>query len=260
MKDAQAKMLEGLLQSLPAEDRRLCRLVTPKAPTEVMDGERADVSWITTEEIDREGEIVIARGMNDAQFKLNPIVTMNHAYDCPPIGRSLWRKRAKDGPLVGVKAKTVYPKKPETWPDDWPPDTVLTLIQAGLLQGKSVGFVRLKSHAPTSHEIAGNADTAKVSRVIDEWLLIEYAVTFLPINQNALVEAVSKSAVKPEALKQIGIDMSVPPACGLAAPPIVFTSERDIRLAIERRIAGFDFEGLAKHAIGEGIDRACGRV
>src|SRR6516164_11868134 len=93
MKDAQAKMLEGLLQSLPAEDRRLCRLVTAKAPTEVMDGERADVSWITTEEIDREGEIVVARGMKDAQFKLNPIVTMNHAYCCPPVGRSLWRKR-----------------------------------------------------------------------------------------------------------------------------------------------------------------------
>jgi hypothetical protein len=67
-------------------------------------------------------------------------------------------------------------------------------------QGKSVGFVRLKSHAPSSHEIAANADMAKVSRVIDEWLLIEYAVTFLLINQNALVEAVSKSAVKAEAL------------------------------------------------------------
>jgi hypothetical protein len=55
MRDAQAKLLDGLLQALPAEDRELCRLVTAKAPTEVMDGERADVSWITTEEIDREG-------------------------------------------------------------------------------------------------------------------------------------------------------------------------------------------------------------
>src|SRR6516162_10202926 len=167
MRTAQAQMLDGLLKALPAEDRQLVRLVTAKAPTEVVDGERADVSWITTEEIDREGEIVVARGMNDAQFKLNPIVTMSHTYGCPPVGRSLWRKRTKDGPLVGVKAKTVYPKKPDSWPDDWPPDTVLTLIQAGLLQGKSVGFVRLKSHAPSSHEIAANAEMAKVSRVID---------------------------------------------------------------------------------------------
>jgi hypothetical protein len=235
-------------------------------------GERIDVGeadakalvaqQIATEEIDREGEIVVARGMNDAQFKLNPIVTMNHCYGGAPVGRSLWRKRAKDGPLVGVKAKTVYPKKPDTWPDDWPPDTVLTLIQAGLLQGKSVGFVRLKSHAPTSHEIAANADMAKVPRVIDEWLLIESAVTFLPINQNALVEAVSKSAVKPEALKHLGIDVREPLTCESAPPPapIAFTSEREIRHAIERSIGGFDFEALAKRAICDGLDRAHGRV
>ena len=98
--------------------------------------------------------------MNDAHFKLNPIVTMNHAYGQPPVGRSVWRKRARDGPLVGVKAKTQYPKRPDGWTGDWMPDTVLALIQAGMLQGKSVGFVRLKSHAPSSHEIAADPDWA----------------------------------------------------------------------------------------------------
>jgi hypothetical protein len=103
---------------------------------------------------------------------------------------------------------------------------------------------------------------AKVSRVIDEWLLIEYAVTFLPINQNALVEAVSKSAVKPAALTQLGIDIPEPPACGLAAPPvpIAFTSEREIRQAIERRIEAFDFQALAKRAIADRLDRSRGRI
>src|SRR5947209_2614196 len=86
--------------------------------------------------------------MNDSHFKLNPILTNNHAYWCPPVGKSLWRKRAKDGPLVGIKAKTVYPKRPDSWTDDWMPDTVLALIQ-----GKSVGFLWLKSHAPGSHKI-----------------------------------------------------------------------------------------------------------
>jgi hypothetical protein len=49
----------------------------------------------------------------------------------------------------------------------------LLLHQAGMLQGKSVCFVRLKSHAPSSHEIAADPDMAQVSRIIDEWLLIE---------------------------------------------------------------------------------------
>jgi hypothetical protein len=243
MREAQARLLEDVLKGLPAEDRTLCRLVTAKAPTEVMDGERADVSWITTEEIDRDGEIVVARGMTDAHFKLNPIVTMNHAYDQPPVGRSLWRKRAKDGPLVGIKAKTQYPTRPDGWPDpDWMPDNVLALIQAGLLQGKSVGFLRLKSHVPNSHEIAAKPALAGVTRIIDEWLLIEYACTFLPTNQAALVEAVSKSDV-PE-----------------ASPSIAFTPETEIHRAIERRIVTFDFEQIARRAIADGIERARGRI
>jgi hypothetical protein len=260
MRDAQAKLLDGLLQALPAEDRRLCRLVTPKAPTEVMDGERADVSWITTEEIDREGEVVIARGMNDSHFKLNPIVTLNHAYWQPPVGKSLWRKRVKDGPLAGIKAKTQSPRRPEAWAEgDWMPDTILALIQAGMLQGKSVGFIRLKSHAPSSHEIAAVPDLAQVSRVIDEWLLIEYACTFLPMNQSALVEAVSKSGVPADRLQALGIEL--PPADVAPAPPLVpFTPEAELYRAIERRIAAFDFEAAAQRAIAEGVDRARGRV
>jgi hypothetical protein len=259
MRDAQAAMLDGLLRALPAEDRKICRLVTAKAPTEVMDGERADVSWITTEEMDREHEIVVARGMNDAHFKLNPIVTMSHAYDVPPVGRSLWRKRAKDGPLVGIKAKTQYPRRPDGWTGDWMPDSVLALIQAGMLQGKSVGFIRLKSHSPSSHEIAADPALADVRRIIDEWLLIEYACTFLPMNQAALVEAVSKSRVGPAALKQLGLELPAI-APDATAPIIPFTPESEIHSAIERRIATFDFEGLARRAIADGIDRARGRV
>jgi hypothetical protein len=182
---------------------------------------------------------------------------MNHAYCQPPVGHSLWRKRAKDGPLAGIEAKTQYPKKPD---GDGPPDSVLQLIQAGMLQGKSVGFVRLKSHAPSSHEIAAAPDMTKVSRIIDEWLRIEYAATFLPMNQAALVEAVSKSAVKPEILQALGIN-APGPACGMAADSVIpFTPEAEIHRAIERRIAAFDFEVVAMKAVATGIDQARGRV
>ena len=63
-----------------------------------MPGDRSDVSWITCEDPDRAAEVVIARGMDDSQFKLNPIVTLQHAYHLPPVGRSVWRKVVKDGP------------------------------------------------------------------------------------------------------------------------------------------------------------------
>ncbi len=78
--------------------------------------------------------------------------------------------------------------------DPWPPDKVLALVQAGLLNGKSIGFLPLKVHladAKASEKYGWPENTL----VIDEWLLLEYAVCFLPANQDALVESVSKAGL-----------------------------------------------------------------
>jgi hypothetical protein len=48
-------------------------------------------------------------GFRDDLYKANPIVTLNHSYYESPIGRSLWRKKVKDGDRRGVKAKTRLP-------------------------------------------------------------------------------------------------------------------------------------------------------
>jgi hypothetical protein len=261
MKDKQARLLDGILKTLPEEDRQLCRIVTAKKPSELLDGERADVSWISTEEIDRDREIVVARGMNDEQFKMNPIVTLQHCYGQPPVGRSLWRKRVKDGALAGIKAKTQYPARPANWEGIWQPDTVFTLIQSGLMQGKSIGFLRLKSHCPSSHEIAASPELAEVSRIIDEWLLLEYACVFLPANQSALVEAVSKGLSLPAEMADLfGIKADTVPRPELppagARIPIPFTSEEEITRLIRTRLAGINPQAIVQDA----MDRAKGRI
>ena len=256
MKDKQARTLDQVLRALPAEDRQLIRLVAAKAPTELLDGERADVSWITTETVDRDQEIVIARGMNDSQFAANPLVTMQHCYGQPPVGRSLWRKKTKDGQVAGIKAKTQYPARPSDWTDAcWPPDTAFALIKAGLLQGKSIGFVRLKSHGPSSHEIAAKPELANVSRIIDEWLLLEYACTFLPTNQDALVESVSKSQIEMPAdwLKLAGFDAA-------PAPVVPFTALSEVEAAVRRALAGINPRALAAKAVRDACDKARGRI
>src|SRR5438876_9836464 len=121
MLDRQAFALEAILKALPRDDTFAYRktLIAEKA-SEVLPGERSDVSWISTEDPDRTHEVVIARGMNDSQFRLNPIVTLQHAYTIPPVGKSLWRKVVKDGELKGVKAKTQYPARPDGWQGNWP--------------------------------------------------------------------------------------------------------------------------------------------
>jgi hypothetical protein len=132
--------------------------------------------------------------MDDSHFQLNPIVTLNHCYHQPPVGKSLWRRRVKEGSLRGVKAKTQYPARPANWTQpEWLPDYAYELVKADLLRGKSIGFFPLKVRTPTSEEIADNAQLAQVRFIIEEWLLAEYACCFLPMQPHAVVEQVSKS-------------------------------------------------------------------
>jgi hypothetical protein len=248
MADKQARALDLLLRSLPrGREYDYRKQVAAKAPTELNPGERSDVSWISTESVDRCGEVVIAKGMNDGQFQSNPLVTLGHAYDLPPVGRSLWRKRVKDGggehALVGVKAKTRYPERPDSWPasDSWPPDRVFSLVQAGLLHGKSIGFLPTQAHFADAQEAEARGWPAG-TLVFDEWLLLEYAVCSLPANQDALVEQVSKGS--------------------LDAPPAVasFTALSEVERAVEVRLQQIDFARLAEQRVGQVYDARRGRV
>jgi hypothetical protein len=257
MQDRQAFALESILKALPQDEAyRYRKAVVARGPSETLTGERSDVSWISTEDPDRQGEVVIARGLNDGQFQLNPIVTMQHAYWMPSVGKSLWRKRVKDGALVGIKAKTQYPARPADWPagKDWPADVAFALVQADMLRGKSIGFLPTKVHVPDQKEIDKHG-WANVSLVIDEWLLLEYACTFLPAQQNAVVEAVSKSglSIPEEFLQAMGLDAAL---LRREPAPVPFTPLAEIEKAIERRLAGFDLGALVR----ERLDVARGRV
>jgi Saccharopine dehydrogenase NADP binding domain len=50
--------------------------------------------------------IVFAMGLSDRQVAMNPIVTLNHDYTRPPIGRSLGRKFVKDGVVRGSNRRS----------------------------------------------------------------------------------------------------------------------------------------------------------
>jgi hypothetical protein len=276
--DRQAFALGAILKALPKDDAfRYRKTVLARGASEVLTGERCDVSWITTEDPDRGNEVVVARGMNDGQFKHNPIVTMQHAYWMPPVGKSLWRKVVRDGTLHGIKAKTHYPVKPADWQAAWPPDVALALVQADLLRGKSIGFLPTKVHAPKDRE-REQPGWKDVDLVIDEWVLLEYACTFLPAQQHAVVEAVSKSLVTlPDdffkamnldpALFTVGTskatceDETSKAACPYEPiTPNRFTPLEEIEKAILRGIEAIDFSQLADIFAKEVLNKSIGRV
>ena len=236
MKDKQAKALERIICSLPKEDAyALRRLPSQKGVSELLPESRSDVSWITVQAPDHAGDLVLAAGMDDSHFHLNPIVTLNHAYDRPPVGRSLWRRKI-DYPggshaRPGVKAKTFYPPRPGTWTQaEWPPDAAFDLVQAGMLTGKSIGFLPLELHAPSAEEIERQPQLEGVRFVITRWLLLEYACCYLPMQPLAVVEEVSKSGDR---------TMSQAPA-----PAMRFTSLTELSKALAARIAAPDFERI----------------
>jgi hypothetical protein len=241
--DPAARALDRLLQKQPRGPEYVYRrLVAAAAPPELTPGERAEVSWISTESIDRLGTVILSAGMDDSQFALNPLVTLAHDYRVPPVGRSLWRRRSRDGTAAGVRAKTRYPERPPAWPasDPWPPDRAFALIQAGLLQGKSIGFLPLRSHVPTTQEAERNGWGDRVALVIDEWLLLEYACVFLPANQDALVEAVARGA--------------------LGLPPVAFTAMDEVERHIGRAVAALDLPAVIEMQLKEIWRRRTGRV
>ena len=249
--DRQARALDALLAALP-QRYEPAHLIVEKATTELLPGERADVSWISTEDPDRMRDIILARGMNDEHFKLNPVVTLQHAYWLPPVGRSLWRRRVRDGERAGIKAKTIYPPRPASWPaeESWPPDFAFPLVQAGLLCGKSIGFLPTKVRTPTDEEITRRPELQQVMRIVEEWLLLEYSCVYLPAQQNAVVEAVSK-----------GLPDDVRRALNLPElPSLAFTTLAEIENHIRRRVEGIDFDTLAREAVTRALDRARGRV
>lgn len=260
MPDAAAHAVDALLRSLPRTDEHAYRhTLMPQPPTELNPGERSDVSWISTESVDRAGEVVLARGMDDSQFRLNPVVTLGHDYRLPPVGRSVWRRRVRDGepPLgrVGIKAKTRYPARPASLPErePWPSDQVFALVQAGLLCGKSIGFLPVRVHAPDRAERQRHGWGDDVRLVVEEWLLLEYACVVLPANQHALVEVVAKGS--------LSVDEPLRRALGLVPPrPVTFTALDEMSRAVTHRVADLDLPGTVRRAVADALDRVRGRI
>ncbi len=194
-----ASQVDTLVNKLPMECRSLRRKGSLPDTSELVKGERADISMISVESVDNQGEVVLAKGMDVEIFQRNPIVTFAHKYDELPVGRAAWIKKVQGG----IRAKTMYTDATETSRAVW------QMTQEGILKGKSIGFLPMKMRAATNEEIKSNPTWKNAGAVIETAMLLEYAVAPLPANQHALVEAVSKGRADRKTLARLGF--KVPP-------------------------------------------------
>ena len=163
------------------------------AKAEIDGDARTIIATITTEAIDRDGEVIIAKGIDFEMFLKNPVVLWAHNSYAPPIAKARWIKR-KGKKIV---AELIFAETEQA-------EEVFQLFKGGFLNAFSIGFIPKKGHQPTPDEIKKKPEWAEVWRVIDEAELLEFSAVPVPANPEALAIAVKNHEVK---IDDLGIDL-----------------------------------------------------
>jgi len=163
------------------------------------DGIKVDAT-ITTESIDRDGEVLIAQGMDATEFEENPVLFYNHDYS-QPVGKVTALKRGKNK----VDATMEFAKRPEGFQGSYFPEFIESLVSQGVVKGISVGFVPKEGGVRKASKEDKTNYGQEVSQVYSQWKLLEVSIAPLPANGTALVQAVRKGIVsRSEVTKWIG--------------------------------------------------------
>jgi len=159
--------------------------------TEIEDTQGSGVdAVISTESIDRDGEVLVSAGMDTTEFDHNPIVFYNHDY-AQPVGKVINIRRGKNQ----IDATIEFAKRPDDFNGSYFPEFVKSLVQQGIVKGVSVGFVPKPGGVRKASKKDREDYGEDVRQVFSKWKLLEVSIAPLPANGQALVTAINKGAV-----------------------------------------------------------------
>ena len=138
----------------------------------------------STEDKDREGDIILASGWQLKEFKKNPVFMWAHNYEDPPIGKAIkaWISEGKLKFHIQFADRDTYEFA----------DTIYKLYKGGFLRATSVGFLPLESEPIEQKE--GESGYHQSTKYIKQELL-ELSGVPVPANPNALAEAKAKGLI-----------------------------------------------------------------
>src|SRR5260370_33947825 len=120
---------------MPDIDRsQLTIKATVSSKGRIDEAERSVVHYITTEAVDREGEVVVQDGLDFTEFRQNAVVPWAHKYDLPPVAKNIWIKRDGNGWLAKTQF-AITPRGEECW----------QLAKGDFCKAWSIGFISDKT-------------------------------------------------------------------------------------------------------------------
>lgn len=131
-------------------------------------GEGVIEAIVSTQDVDRHGEVVDMKGLDTTQYMQNPVVAWAHKYDELPVAQTLSLKKTKDGKLM---ARMKFAIEESDFAR-----TIYRLYKGGFLRAFSIGFIPEKMES--------NRYTKST--------MLEYSAVLVPANPHALVTAKSK--------------------------------------------------------------------
>lgn len=157
---------------------------------------------ITSDTLDRDGEVVVAQGMNASEFERNPILLYNHDTS-KPIGRCLGLKRKGNA----IEGEFVFAQRPEGYEGEYFPEFVASLVGQGIVKGISIGYAAEQGgiRRASADDRQRYGDT--VHTVFSKWRLLEVSVAPVPANPDAVISAIRKGYIDRLAAKRwLGVE------------------------------------------------------
>lgn len=126
---------------------------------------------VSTNDVDRSGEVVDIEGIDIKNYEKNPVVMWAHDYSKPPLAKTLSLTKEKIGKKMVMKTVMEFATSISDLARE-----VYNLYKGGFMNAFSIGFIPL--------EMEGNTYTKSE--------LLEYSAVPIPANPNALLLAKAK--------------------------------------------------------------------
>ena len=149
----------------------------------------------TTETPDRDGDIVRAKGVDNKEFRIEPIVLFAHDRYNFPVGRSL--KEWIDNKISGWKSWDLY--LDNDIDTSGRSDLTFRMVNSGAMRGCSIGFIPINSKFDHSEKERADIGLGKYGVEFLKVKKIEHSACSVPANQEAL--ALSLKSIDSKILK-----------------------------------------------------------